>query len=159
MTDVSIYIALISAGAGVAGAGISPVAQAYKDGRQRSRDRAERQATAMRQACVDLLRAAGELRTQVANNRSYHGTDMATRLEEVRRLAVATQVHAAEVEMLAPTATAELAGKLATSGGELADWTVRHTNLQLGVLAEDPPYRELDDRLADFRAQAVRDVR
>jgi hypothetical protein len=159
MTDVSIYIAVITAAAGVAGAAVSPVALAFKDGRQAKRDRTERQATAVREACVSLLRAAGELRTQVANNHSYHGTDMGVRVEAVRQLGASTQLLAAAVEMLVPTVTAELATQLATAAGNLTGWTEQHTNLQLGVMAEDPPFGELDTCLAAFRKQAVRDIR
>jgi hypothetical protein len=154
MTDVSIYIAVITAAAGVAGAAVSPVALAFKDGRQAKRDRAERQATAVREACVSLLRAAGELRTQVANARNYNGPEMGARLEDVRRLAADTQLYAASVAMLADS-LATRAHLLATAAGKLADWTVENTNLTRGSLLLDPDFSELNTCTADFSKDAV----
>jgi hypothetical protein len=52
---------------------------------------------------VNLLGTAGNLRTQVTNNRSFSGdrNAMGTRLEAVREYASATAVHAASVSLLA----------------------------------------------------------
>src|SRR5713226_7571226 len=75
MPDVSIYVAVIAAGAGVLGASIPQVAMFARDARRDERDRRERRAETRRQACLDLLRAGGELRTRLANAAQNHGTE------------------------------------------------------------------------------------
>jgi hypothetical protein len=52
MADVSIYVALISAAAGVGGATIAQLTTALRESREAKRDRQERQAEATRQACI-----------------------------------------------------------------------------------------------------------
>jgi len=73
MPDVSLYVAVITGGAAVLGAAVSPVSTAYQNSRQAVRDRAERRETAVRQACTGLLGSARDLRVQVANTAAYHG--------------------------------------------------------------------------------------
>jgi len=86
MTDVPIYVAVITAVAGLLGALIPQASLVMREVRQAEKDRRERFATATRDACVDLLRAAGELRTLVENIRSYRGDagGMRARVEEVQ---------------------------------------------------------------------------
>jgi hypothetical protein len=159
MTDVSIYVAVISAVAGVGGATIAQVTTAFREGRQVKRDRQERHAAATRQACVKLLRAAGNLRALVANNYSYHGNEMGARLEQVRRYAAATQLHAVSVSLLVPESIAESADLLATAAGSLADWTVSNTNLEQGSMIREPNFRQLDDCVKAFRTKVVGDAK
>lgn len=157
MADVSIYVALITAGAGVFGAAIPQVSMVFRDVRKDKRDRRDRQAAETRQACVDLLQAVGELRTQVANNRTFQGEPvlMGERLEEVRRHAAAARVYATSVAMLVPDRLAEPADRLAAAAGSLADATEQHTDLGLGRLPVDPDYRDLDACVDAFRAGAL----
>jgi len=157
MTDVvTIYTTAISAAAGISGAAISQYIGVIREGKQAKRDRAERHEAAKRDACEKLLRAAIDLRTQVANNRSFRGdrSAMTDRLEKVREHAAAAQVHAASVALLAPESVAEQADRLAGAAGELADWTAVNTNLDQGALNAEPDFTVLNDRLAAFRTSA-----
>jgi enamine deaminase RidA (YjgF/YER057c/UK114 family) len=156
MADVSIYVALISASAGVVGAAVSPFGLAFKEGRQAKRDRAERHATAVRQVCVDLLSAAGSLRTQVTNNRSFIGdrNAMGLRLEAVREYASATAVHAASVSLLARD-LAEPADRVAAAAKTYADAAAESTDLVKGWMAVEPNHDELDDAIKQFRQRAI----
>ena len=70
MADVPIYVAAITAGAGLIGALIPQAALVIREVRQAEKDRRERFVTAMRDACVELLGAAGELRTLAENIRN-----------------------------------------------------------------------------------------
>jgi hypothetical protein len=159
MADVSIYVALISASAGVVGAAVSPFGLAFKEGRQAKRDRAERRATAVRQACVDLLSAAGNLRTQVTNNRSFSGdrTTMGTRLEAVREYAAATALHAASVSLLASNLS-EPADRVAAAAKTYADAAAQSTDLDKGWMPVEPSHDELDDAIKEFRRRAIADA-
>ena len=65
VTDVSIYVALITGGAGALGAATPQLATVLRDSRQAGRDRRERGVNARRQAYVELLGAAADLRTRV----------------------------------------------------------------------------------------------
>src|SRR5712692_10538692 len=78
--DVSLYVAAITAGAAVLGAGVSLIPVYLRDVRQDAQDRRERHAETRRQACLDLLGAAEDLRTSVANAVDYHGEEMSARL-------------------------------------------------------------------------------
>jgi hypothetical protein len=159
MADVSVYVALISAGAAVAGATISQFTAAIREGRQAKRDRKERYEGAAREACVKLLQAAGELRTQVANNFEYHGADMPARLAEVRRCADATQVHAATVTLLVPENLGVQAEQLAAAADHLAREAAEKTNLRLNGMDELPSFSELDECVQAFRRIAIADAR
>jgi uncharacterized protein YicC (UPF0701 family) len=157
MSDVSIYVAVITAAAGVAGAAISQVTGALRESRQAKRDREERHATAARQACEKLLRAVGNLRTQVANNKSFRGNreTMTPRLEMVRKYAAAARVHAASVALLVPADVAEEADRLAAAAGSLAEWTEQNTDLDLGAVNGEPDFGDLDRCAAGFRIKAM----
>jgi hypothetical protein len=160
MVDVSIYVALISASAGVVGAAVSPFGLAFKEGRQAKRDRAERHTTAVHQACVDLISAAGNLRTQVTNNHSFSGDrdEMGARLEAVREYASATALHAASVSLLASD-LAEPADRVATAAKTYADAAAESTDLDKGWMAVEPNHEELDDAIKEFRQRAMANVK
>lgn len=157
MTDVSIYVAVITAAAGVAGATISQGTTAIRESRQAKRDRQERHETATREACEKLLRATGELRNQVANNRSFRGdrAAMSARLEQVRVFAADTQLHAVSVGLLAPGDLAEPAGSLAVAAQSLAATATHDTDLDQGWVSVDPDFTTLDTRVDAFRRAAL----
>jgi hypothetical protein len=98
--DVSIYVALITAGAGVAGAAVPQIAAVARDVRLAERDRRERRADTLRQACLKLLRAAGDLRTQVANAALYRGGEMGAQLAKITSSSATVQLHAASTRYL-----------------------------------------------------------
>jgi hypothetical protein len=78
--DVSLYVAAITAGAAVLGAGVSFIPVYLRDVRHADQDRRERHAETRRQACLDLLGAAEGLRTSETNAVDYHGEEMSARL-------------------------------------------------------------------------------
>ena len=158
MTEVSIYVAAITAGAGLFGALIPQASLVIREVRQADKDRRERFATATREACVDLLRAAGQLRTLVENIRSYRGeaSGMRARVEEVLKHAEATRLHAASVSLLVPGRLAAPADKVAAAARALAEDVVRNTNLDRGVPIELSDTTALDTSITEFRAAAVK---
>ncbi len=155
MPDVSIYVAVITAGAGVAGAGIPHFAIVARDVRLAERDRRERRAAAKRQACLDLLRSAGELRMQVANAAQYHGDEMGTRLADVRKSAAAAQLHAVNVALLAPRKLGEPAQRLAAAASRLATAAADGTDMRVQEMIRLPDFTELDENFTAFRQIAV----
>ena len=157
MVDVPIYVAAITAAAGIIGAAIPQVSIMIRDVRQAERDRQERAGAATREACVELLGAAGELLTLVQNTLSYRGdaNGLRDRLEEVRENAAATQLCAARVGLLVPGRLAGPADRLAAAASSLADAVVQNTDVNLAVIVGDPDVRQLDACIAAFRAEAV----
>lgn len=160
MADVPIYVAAITAGAGLIGALIPQAALVIRDVRQAEKDRRERFATATREACVELLGAAGDLRTLVENIRSYRGDagGMRARVEEVLNHAEATRLYAASVSLLVPGRLATPADTVAAAARALADDVVRNTNLDRGVSIDRSDTRALDTCITDFRDEAVKYV-
>jgi hypothetical protein len=160
MTDVPIYVAVITAGAGLFGALIPQAALVIREVRQAEKDRRERFAAATRAACVDLLRAAGELRTLVENIRSYRGdaSGMRARVEEVQKRAEETRLHAASVSLLVPGRLATPANTVAAAARALAEDVVQNTNLDRGVSIGLADTRALDKSITDFRNEAVKYV-
>jgi hypothetical protein len=156
MAEVSIYVAVITAGAGIIGAAIPQVSMVLRDARKDRRDWRDRRAGEVRQACVDLLRATSELRTQIANNRTFQGAPegMAERLEEVRQYAAAARLSATNVGLMVPERLAEPAERLAAAAASLADAAVRDTDLDLGRMTGEPRFQDLDTSMADFRTEA-----
>jgi hypothetical protein len=123
MADVSIWVPVITAGAGIIGATIPQVTTVIRDVRKAERDRRERLDTMARDACVALLRAAGEVRTLTESICSYGGGDatgMMERVEQARSSSEATRVHAAEVGMQA-AGLAGAADQLASAASDLVD--------------------------------------
>jgi hypothetical protein len=155
--DVSIYVALITTGAGVVIAAIPHITAVVRDVRLADRDRQERRADARRQACLDLLRAAGDLRTQVANALLYRGNEMGTQLAEITNSAAAVQLHAVSVG-LARESLAQSAELLAAAARDLAAATVQNTDMSLHQVVESPDCAEFDGRVTAFRLLAVADA-
>jgi hypothetical protein len=158
MPDVSVYAALIAGAAGVSGAAVPAFTLFIQNVRQAGRDRRDRSAEAGRQACLDLLRAAGELRMRVANAADYHGTEMAARLAEIRECDAAAQLHAVSVALLAPKKLTEPAAQLAAAAGRLVAVTEQSTNLDRGLIVPRPGFAELDEELTAFRRTVVANV-
>jgi hypothetical protein len=157
MADVSIWVPVIAAGAGIIGATISQVTAVVRDARQDKRDRRERSGTMTRDACVALLRAAGEVRTLTESICSYRGnaTGMMERVEQARSNSEATRVHAAEVGMQV-TALAGAADQLASAANDLVDDIVRNMDPNQGLLIDKPDAAKLVKCIAAFRDEAVR---
>jgi len=154
---VSIYVAAITAAAGIIGAVIPQAAIVLRDVRRAERDRQERFLASTRDACVELLRAAGELRTCVQNIHSYRGdaAGLRTRLEEVRADAAATQLHAAWVGLLVPDRLAAPADQLVDAASKLADAVEQNADVDHGVMVGKPDVSQLDMCVATFRAEAL----
>jgi hypothetical protein len=153
VTDVSIYVALITGGAGAIGAATPQLATVFRDSRQAGRDRQERGVNARRQAYVDLLGAAAALRTRLANTAMYHGGEMPIRLAELRGCAADVQVRAAQVAFLAGD-LAEPAQSLASAATDLAAAAVRNTNMTDNVMSS-PDFTAFDEAVDAFKSEAI----
>lgn len=158
MPEVSIYVALITAGAGATGAAIPQIATVVRDVRQADRDRHERRVETRRQACLDLLHAASDLRTQVANAAQYHGSDMGARLAEIRKCAAAVQLHAVSVALLAGESLDDPAERLAAAAMDLAAAAVHNADMSLNQMVSCPDLSEFDGSVKAFRLRAVADA-
>jgi hypothetical protein len=159
MPDVSLYAAAVAGAAAVLGAAVSPVSTAYQNARQAVRDRAERRETATRQACMDLLGSARNLRVQVADLAAYHGSEMGSRLERMRQLDADVASHADNVAMLVPVDLAESAATLAAAVDLLSASAQANVKSDLGASIRDPDFTELNACIADFSTRAVRYLR
>ena len=107
---------------------------------------------ARRQAYADLLGAAADLRTRVANTAMYGGDEMLTRLAEIRRSAADVEVKAAKVAFAAGV-LAERAGTLASAATGLAAAAVRNTNADNVMVT--PDFSAFDSAVDEFRAKAI----
>jgi hypothetical protein len=145
MADSTIAAAIIAASAAVAGATIPAVAAAIATARVKLHERREKQETERREACVALLQAVGDLRTQVANNYDYHGPETAARLAIVRAHAASVRLYAIRVALAAPP-LGLAADELASAAEQLARATAAATDLSLGAMISEPDLTELDDR-------------
>jgi hypothetical protein len=154
MTDVSVWVPVISAAAAILGAAVSPLTTVLQNSRQARQERQERQVTDRRQACIELLRAAVDLRATVANNHDYHGDDMVARLALVRQYAADARVHAFNIALLAPQELAAAALELADETGQVALLAAANTDLAMGVCVQAPDFGKLDERIADFANRA-----
>jgi hypothetical protein len=159
MPQVSIYVALIAAGAAVFGAAVAPVSAAYEKARAAVRDRAEHQESVVRQACINLLRAARDLRVQVANTAAYHGSEMGARLERVRQLEADAASHADEVALLLPVSVAEAAARLSSAVSALATAAQANVKPQFAASIRAPDFAELDACIEDFRGRVIDHLR
>jgi hypothetical protein len=152
VTDVSIYVALITGGAGAIGAATPQLATVFRDNRQASRDRQERGVSARQQAYVELLGAAADLRTRVANTAMY-SSETLVRLAEIRGCAADAQVRAAKVAFLADE-LAEPAGALASAATDLAAAAVQNTDMTTNVM-RSPDFTSFDEAVDEFKLKAT----
>jgi len=159
MSDVSIYVALVSAGAAVIGAAVPQVTGAVRDARQARRNRRADDALLRRQACLDLLRAVGELRARVAGYYEQRGPDMPAHLAEVRRCLADTQLCVASVALLPPGSLANDANAIGNAAIALTDRAAGGTGISLGAMSGSPDFKELDGCVAAFRARAEAEAR
>jgi hypothetical protein len=155
MADVSIFVPVISAAAAILGAALSPVTTVFQNSRQAKQERGDRQETARRQACIDLLRAAVDLRATVANNHDYHGDEMAARLAQVRQYAADARVHAFSIALLASPGLAGAAGELSAATSRVAAAAAEDTDLRMGMSVRAPDFAKLDACIADFTSRAL----
>ena len=160
MADVPIYVAIITAAAGIVGAAIPQVATVIRDVRQSERDRRERSAAAIREACVELLRAAGELRTLSEGVGGYRGdaNGMRARVDEVRTQAEATRLSAANVS-LQVAVLAEPAYRVASAASDLARAVVEGTDMNQGVFVGQLDVGTLVECANAFQYEAVKYAR
>ncbi len=153
MTDVSIYVALITGATGAIGAATPQIATVWRDSHQARLDRQERGENARQQAYVELLGAAADLRTRVANTAMYVGSEMPTRLTEIRSSAADVQVRAAKVAFLAT----DLAGPAQTLGSaatELAAAAIENTDMANNVMPS-PDFASFNAAVEAFRNTAI----
>jgi hypothetical protein len=162
MADASIYVAAISASAAILGAALSAVSITYQNARQAERDRRQkreerqqRHEEEARTACIDLLRAAVELRTQVENNEGYQGKQMRTRLAQVRKHASDAALRAVLIGTIEPIVFADLADKLAKAARNVALAAAENTNLEMNMSNEVPDLGKLNDCIEAFSRKAV----
>ena len=162
MADGSIYVAVISASAAIVAAAVSAVSVAYQNARSAERDRQQRREERQqrheeetRTACMDLLRAAADLRTQVENNQGYAGQEMRSRLAQVRQHASDAALHAVMIGTIEPHVFADLADKLAKAARRLALAAAESTNLEMNMSNEVPSFDELTDCIEAFSRKAV----
>jgi hypothetical protein len=162
MADGSIYVAVISASAAILGAAVSAVSIAYQNARQADRDRQQRREERqqrhqdeVRTACMDLLRAAVDLRTQVENNEGYQGGEMRSRLARVREHASDAVVYAVLIGTIEPDVFADLAGELARAARDLAVAAAENTNLEMQMANEVPDLGELSGCIDTFSKKTV----
>jgi hypothetical protein len=154
MPEVSLYVAMVTAAAGVGGAAIPAIAVIMRDVRQAERDRRERTAEAKRQACLGLLSAAGELRARVADNTQYTGDQLAAWLAGLREGEAAVHLSAANVALLAPQTLADPADHLARAAGQLAAKAAKDTDNRSRIVPQ-PDFTGFDESVAAFLRKAV----
>lgn len=157
MVDSTIPVAIISASAAVAGATIPAVAATIATARVKLHERRDKQEGERREACVALLQAVGDLRTQVANNYEYHGPQTAARLAIVRAHAATVRLHAIRVALAAPLLSVA-ANELAWAAERLAMATAAATDLNLGAMVNQPDLTELDSRTQELGTAVVQVV-
>jgi hypothetical protein len=156
MPGVSLSVPIITAGAAVLGAAIPTGAAVIQDLRKARRDRAERRLETRDQACLDLLRSALDLRTQVANAYLSHGDEVIAGLREIRSLAASVEYHAVSTGMRGRQLKAS-AYRVAKAARILTQATERNTNLTLKEMAGSPDFTELDVRVEEFRSLILSD--
>jgi hypothetical protein len=160
MGDVSVAVAAISAGAALLGATISQISAAYQDLQRAKHERGEQYDNALRTACVDLLRAVGDLRDQVADNYFYPGgAEMGDRMAQMRHCLTAVKVHAVSVTLLAPRTLAQPVRELTEAAYRLTTIAVHATDRTLRAANQAPDFTDLDARTTAFSEQAVAHAR
>jgi hypothetical protein len=153
MAEVSVYVAVISAAAGIAGSALPLATSVVRDGLRGRRERIEREASKRSKACVGLLRTVLDLRVRVANLHDYHGDQMPERRAEIRDCAAKAEVLAIKVSLLGQQAElGETAQRLASAGVRLAAAAAASADLQLGASTTAPDFKELDKLIEAFKS-------
>jgi hypothetical protein len=153
VTDVSIYVALITGLTGAAGAATPQLTTLLRESKQAKRDRQDRAENARQEACVELLGAAADLRTRVENTAMYHGSEMPSRLAEIRNSGADAQVRAAKVAFLAAH-LAVPAQALGTAATDLAAEAIRNTNMDTNVMVS-PDFTSFNEAVDAFNTKAI----
>lgn len=161
MTDIPIYVALITAGAGLLGAMIPQSWIIVREIRQQEHDRKDRYVAEARGACLDLLRASGGLSAHVRNMNTYRGDSngLRTRLEEARGYLADIQLYAASVGMAAPGTLTELAVQLAAMAEGLTQAVEEITDPDNAEMLARPDTGPLDELISAFRDRAVASIK
>lgn len=159
MPQVSIYVAVITAAAGVLGAAVPQIATLARDVRQAERDRRERSADAKRQASIELLRAASNFRTQMVNTVQSHGEQIEAQLARVREYAEAVGLHAVGVGLLSAEPLSGPAQELAAAADRLAATALENLDMRVMAIVPKPEYTEFDESVAAFRQVAIATAR
>src|SRR5271154_4883062 len=156
MPDVTVYVAVIAGAAGIIGAAVPQAGIVFREIHQAERDRRERSVAAGQSACIDLLRAASSLGTQIENLRVYRGDaqGLRLRLEEVRKYLAETRLYAASVGMLAPSQLTERANQLATEASSLVKVVEESVDLKNDVVVGPIDVGPLDTLMTAFRDEA-----
>ena len=157
MTEVPIYVALITAGAGFLGALVPQAGIFFREIRQRDRDRRDQYVAQARDACLDLLRASGALSAHVKNMNTYRGDRIGLylRLDEARGYLADIQLHAASVGMAAPSALTGPARELADMAGIIAKSVEEITGLDNAEMLAKTDTRPFDELISAFQKEAV----
>ena len=162
MADTPIYVAVITASAAILGAAVSAASIAYqnarqaeRDRRQRNEERQQRHVEEARAACLNLLRAGIDLRTQVENNKGYLGEEVRCRLTQVRHHASDAALHAVLIGTIEPDVFADAAERLAKAAIRLALAAAENTSLEMKMSTKVPDLDELNDCIDAFSRKVV----
>jgi hypothetical protein len=167
MSDVSVATTVISTtGAllgALGGATLTYRANAQREEAQASRQRKDQRTQARRQAYVDLLGTAVQLKAEIEIAGQRHWKDMNVRLTSIQQHAVSAGLHASRVVLLSPE-TAEAALALASAAGRLAAATANHTNMGYegerflgGEITRPADFMEFDQCIKRFFDAAAQD--
>ncbi len=153
---MTIYItAVISAAAAILGASVTPITTIYQNARHACRERQAQHESAVRDACIELLRAAWDLRTMAANSHEYHGEEMGARLAEIRARAAAASMRWVLIATLAPGDLGNPANRVGMAAEHLAVERASNTDLDRGRSIRDPEFDEMDSCIKDFSERVV----
>jgi hypothetical protein len=158
MADVPLYVAVITAGAGIVGAAIPQAGILLSDFRRANRDRRDRSDAAAQNSCIEMLRASSTLSVNVENLCTYRGNPdgLRSRLEEVRKDLADTRLQAVSVGMLAPSPLTEPAEQLAEAAGRLVEVVQTSFDVNRSVMVGEPDVGPLNALISVFRTEAVR---
>jgi hypothetical protein len=153
MAEVSVYVAVISAAAGIVGSAVPQATSVIRDSLRDRRIRAERLAGQRSRACVGLLRTVLDLRVRVANIYDYYGDQMTEQRAEIRDCAARAEVQAIKVALLGQsTELGEAAQKLAAAAARLAAAAAESASVQLRASTTAPDFTELDKLTEVFKS-------
>jgi hypothetical protein len=161
MTEIPVYVALITAGAGLLGALVPQAWIVFREIRQREHDRQDKYVSQARGACLDLLRASVALSVHVKNMNTYRGdrAGLCSRLEEARGHLAEIQLYSASVGMTAPALLTEPAWRIAAEAESLTKSVEEVTDLDNAEMLDKPDTRSLDELISAFRDKAVSTIK
>jgi hypothetical protein len=170
MPDVSVVATAISTTGPLLGAlgALGGVALTHRfnsrhEETQFNRQRKDQRTQARRQAYVDLLGAATQLKSEIEIAGQRHWKDMNVRIATIQQHAVSAGLHASRVVLLSPEA-AEAALALASVAGRLVAATAEKTNMGYqgdqflgGQITRPVDFEEFDECIKRFAQAAVQD--